>query len=61
MLESTRTKALPVLSRAVEFSPTLQACCGACRTCVTTNVATVAGAVMAWLLSRVRRGTRRVE
>jgi hypothetical protein len=46
MLERAQTKALPLLNRGVEVTPAIQACCGACRTCVTTNVVTLAmGAV----------------
>jgi hypothetical protein len=47
MLERAQTRALPLLNRAPELVPSAQACCGACRTCVTTNVFTAlaAGAV----------------
>jgi hypothetical protein len=47
MLERTTRRALPVLNRAADVAPAVQACCGACRTCVTTNVVSfaVAGAV----------------
>jgi hypothetical protein len=46
MLERTTRRALPVLNRAADVAPAVQACCGACRTCVTTNLvgAAVAGA-----------------
>jgi hypothetical protein len=37
-------RTLPVVNRAVEVSPAAQACCGVCRTCVTTNVVTLATA-----------------
>jgi hypothetical protein len=42
MLERSQVRALPVLNRAVEATPALQACCGVCRTCMTTNVLTLA-------------------
>jgi hypothetical protein len=46
MLERAQTKALPLLNKGVEITPAVQACCGACRTCITTNILTVAtGAV----------------
>jgi hypothetical protein len=41
VLERTQVRALPVLNRAVDVSPAVQACCGVCRTCVTTNVVTL--------------------
>jgi hypothetical protein len=46
MLDRTRAHALPVLNRSVDYVPAAQACCGACRTCVTTNVFTIAGAAI---------------
>ena len=47
MLERAQAKALPLLNKGVEVTPTLQACCGACRTCVTTNsLAIVSGAAL---------------
>jgi len=63
MLERTTRRALPVLNRAADVAPAVQACCGACRTCVTTNLvgAAVAGAAAsAGLVRRLferRRGT----
>lgn len=42
MLERAQTKALPLLNKGVEVTPAVQACCGACRTCVTTNLVTLA-------------------
>jgi hypothetical protein len=44
VLEKTQTRALPLLNRAVEVAPAVNACCGVCRSCVTTNVLTLAGA-----------------
>jgi hypothetical protein len=61
MLERTTRRALPVLNRATDVAPAVQACCGACRTCVTTNAVSVAvaGAVGAVaLLRRLFRRTR---
>ena len=42
MLERTQSRALPLLNRAVDVTPAVQGCCGVCRTCVTTNVLTLA-------------------
>ena len=45
MLERTTTRRLPLLNRAADLAPATQACCGVCRTCMTTNLVgiTVAG------------------
>jgi hypothetical protein len=37
MLERAPVRALPILNRAVDAAPAMQACCGFCRCCVTTN------------------------
>lgn len=42
VLERAQTKALPLLNKGVELTPAAQVCCGACRTCLTTNVVTLA-------------------
>jgi hypothetical protein len=55
MLERTQARALPLLNRAVEVTPAVQACCGACRTCVTTNVVTLAGAAVVGAVLSLRR------
>ena len=59
MLGPARTRALPLINRGVELAPAAQACCGACRTCATTNVLGVAFAAGAsaalWLGRLVRR------
>ncbi|HET7352686.1 MAG TPA: hypothetical protein VFJ11_01395 [Gaiellaceae bacterium] len=59
MLERTQTRALPIINKGVELTPAVQACCGACRSCVTTNVVTLvaAGATGAalWATRRLRR------
>jgi hypothetical protein len=47
MLERTTQRALPLLNRTADIAPAVQACCGACRTCVTTNVVTVVFAAAA--------------
>jgi len=63
VLDKTRMHTLPVLNRAADFAPAAQACWGACRTCVTTNVlglaaAGIAGAglYLARLVRRARPG-----
>jgi len=55
MLERTPARALPVLNRAVDVSPALQACCGVCRSCVTTNILTLAAAGLAAAVVQGRR------
>ena len=55
MLERTTQRALPLLNRTADIAPAVQACCGACRTCVTTNVVTLvlaAGAAVAAAATR---------
>jgi hypothetical protein len=47
VLDKTRVKTLPVLNRAADFVPAAQACCGACRTCMTTNLFSLAAAGIA--------------
>ena len=59
MLEKTKGRALPVINRTVEFAPAVQACCGVCRSCVTTNIFTaVAAAATGAAYFIVRRGKR---
>ena len=60
MLERTQARALPLLNRAVDVTPAVQTCCGACRTCVTTNVLTLAGAGTVGAVLYIRRFARRV-
>jgi hypothetical protein len=55
MLERTKVRALPVLNRAAELAPAAQTCCGACRTCVTTNIFALAGAGIAGAALYLRR------
>jgi hypothetical protein len=59
MLERAQTKALPLLNRGVELTPAVQACCGACRTCVTTNIATLAMAAVTGAAAYVARLAQR--
>ena len=59
MLERAQSRALPILNKGVDLTPAAQVCCGACRTCVTTNVfalglAAVSGAA-AYVAKRIRR------
>jgi len=59
MLDRTQAKALPLLNRSVEIAPAVQACCGVCRTCVTTNVFALAGAGLAAAAVYAKRLVRR--
>jgi hypothetical protein len=47
MLERAQVRALPLLNKGVDLTPTVQTCCGACRTCVTTNLIGLATAGIA--------------
>jgi threonine aldolase len=47
MLDQAKTRTLPLLNRTVDLAPAAQACCGVCRTCATTNLLTLAGALVA--------------
>jgi hypothetical protein len=60
MLETTKLRALPLLNKTSELTPAVGACCGACRTCVTTNVFAVAAAAAAGLVAYSRRLLREV-
>jgi hypothetical protein len=55
MLERTTRRAVPVLNRAADVAPAVQACCGACRTCVTTNLVGAALAGTAGAIALLRR------
>jgi hypothetical protein len=61
VLERGTYRALPVLNRATDLAPSLQACCGVCRTCVTTNLAGAAVAAAAGAFAFLQRllGRRR--
>ena len=58
MLERAPARALPVLNRAVDVSPALQACCGVCRSCMTANLLTAAAAGLAAVAVQGRRLVR---
>jgi hypothetical protein len=47
MLDQAKTRTLPLLNRTADLAPAAQACCGVCRTCATTNLLTLAGALVA--------------
>jgi hypothetical protein len=55
MLERTTTKALPLLNRTADLAPAAQACCGVCRSCMTTNVFAAIAAAAVGLAAAVRR------
>jgi hypothetical protein len=55
MLERAQTRALPLLNKGVDIAPAAQACCGACRTCVTTNVLAVVSGAALYLTRFARR------
>jgi hypothetical protein len=64
VLERTKLRALPLLDKVPDLVPAGQACCGACRTCMTTNVtgvlaAGVTGAVFYFTRYVLRLPTRR--
>ena len=59
MLERAQTRALPLVNKGAEFAPA-QACCGLCRTCVTTNVLTLAVAGATGAAVYLTRGVRRI-
>jgi hypothetical protein len=59
MLERAQTRALPLLNKSADITPALNACCGACRTCVTTNALTLGMAVLSWVALSGRRLLRR--
>ena len=61
MLDKTRMKALPIVNRAADFAPAAQACCGACRTCMTTNLFSLAAAGLAGAGVYVARVLRRAR
>src|SRR5436309_2543583 len=54
-------RTLPVLNKAVDLAPAAQACCGVCRSCMSTNImsALAAGTVFAGDLDEVERVERR--
>jgi hypothetical protein len=60
MLESTKLRSLPLLNKASDLTPAVGACCGACRTCVTTNLFALVAAAAAGLVAYGRRVLRQV-
>ena len=54
-MKTVPPRGLPLINRAVELTPAAQACCGACRTCVTTNVVTLALAAAGGATLALRR------
>ena len=59
VLERAQTRALPLINKSAELAP-VQACCGVCRTCVTTNVVTLAIAGVTGAAVYLTRGVRRI-
>jgi hypothetical protein len=59
VLDRTQTRALPLLNRAADYAPAAQACCGACRTCVQTNLFTLLAAGAAAVVGLLTRAGRR--
>jgi hypothetical protein len=60
MLERAQRRALPLLNRAPDLTPAAQACCGVCRSCMTTNAVALAGATLAGAAVYVSRAVRRL-
>jgi hypothetical protein len=59
VLERAQTRALPVVTRAADFAPAAQACCGVCRSCATTNLVGLVFAAVGGLGLAVGRFVRR--
>jgi hypothetical protein len=59
MLERAKTRSFPVLNKTVDLTPAVQACCGVCRTCMTTNVLALMGAAAAGAALYIMRFARR--
>jgi hypothetical protein len=60
VLDQAKSRALPVLTRIPDVTPAAQACCGVCRSCATTNIATLAAAGLAAAGLYVARIVRRI-
>jgi hypothetical protein len=60
VLERAQSRALPLINKSAELAP-VQACCGVCRTCVTTNVVTLAVAAVTGAALYLTRGVRRIR
>jgi hypothetical protein len=61
VLETTKLRTLPVLNKAVELAPAAQACCGVCRTCMSTNIASALAAAGMFAATPVVRLARRIR
>jgi hypothetical protein len=59
MLERATMRALPLVNRTADVAPVAPACCNACRTCVTTNIAGLLTAGAMALVAFVGRFARR--
>jgi hypothetical protein len=59
MLERAQTRALPLVNKGADLAP-LQACCGVCRTCVTSNVLTLGLAAVTGAAVYLAHGVRRM-
>jgi len=55
VLERAQNRALPLINKGVDLTPTVQVCCGACRACVTTNVLTLASGAALYFAGLGRR------
>jgi hypothetical protein len=60
-LDRAQTRALPLLNKGVELTPALNACCGVCRSCVTTNVVTLATTALSGAALYVARLAKRAK
>jgi hypothetical protein len=60
VLERTQARTLPLLNRTPDLVPAAQACCGACRTCMTANVLTAITAAALFVAAPLVRLVRRV-
>ena len=61
LLERTTTKSLPILDKAVDFAPAAQACCGVCRTCMSTNIMSAIAAGTVFVAAPVVRFAKRLR
>ena len=68
VLETTKMRTLPVLNKAVDLAPATQACCGVCRSCMSTNIMSAlaagtvfAGAPFVRVAKRLRQASARVS
>jgi len=59
MYERVQLKTLPLLNKTAEVLPAAQVCCGACRTCATTNAFAVVGVVVSALAGSIGRVWKR--